>query len=92
VLHVLRRGYWAQNEPGERYAVPVIDYSAYVDRIRAGAKYEPLGLLPFEEAGGHAVVPSQDLRALWRATLDLDEFHASSMIRRKAYVDDGRVA
>jgi len=43
VLHVVRRGYSAQDEPGERYDVYVIDYGAYVDLIHT--KYEPLGLL-----------------------------------------------
>ena len=33
VLHVVRRGYSAQDEPGERYDVYVIDYGAYVDLI-----------------------------------------------------------
>jgi hypothetical protein len=41
-------------------------------------KYEPLGVLPFAEGGGYTDVPSEDLRALRRAILDLDEFHASA--------------
>jgi hypothetical protein len=76
VLHVVRRGYSAQDEPGERYDVYVIDYGAYVDLIHT--KYEPLGVLPFAEDGGYTDVPSEDLRALRRAILDLDEFHASA--------------
>jgi hypothetical protein len=76
VLHVVRRGYSAQDEPGERYDVYVIDYGAYVDLIHT--KFEPLGVLAFDEDGGYTEVPSQDLRALRRAILDLDEFHALS--------------
>jgi hypothetical protein len=76
VLHVVRRGYSAQDEPGERYDVYVIDYGAYVDLIHT--KYEPLGVLPFSDDGGYTDVPSEDLRALRRAILDLDEFHASA--------------
>ena len=40
VLHLVRRGYSAQDEPGERYDVWVIDYGAYVDLIHT--KSEPL--------------------------------------------------
>jgi hypothetical protein len=76
VLHVVRRGYSAQDEPGERYDVYVIDYGAYVDLIHT--KYEPLGVLPFAEDGAYTDVPAEDLRALRRAILDLDEFHASA--------------
>jgi hypothetical protein len=75
-LHVVRRGYSAPHEPGERYDVYVIDYGAYVDLIHT--KFEPLGVLAVDEDGGYADVPSQDLRALRRAILDLDEFHALS--------------
>lgn len=76
VLHVVRRGYSAQDEPGERYDVYVIDYGAYVDLIHT--KYAPLGLLPFTGDGGYTDVPPEDLRALRRAILDLQEFDASA--------------
>jgi len=76
VLHVVRKGYSAQDEPGERYDVYVIDYGAYVDLIRT--KSEPLGTLSLEEAdddaSGYVEVPTQDLRAIRRSILDLDEF------------------
>lgn len=76
VLHVVRRGYSAQDEPGERYDVYVIDYGAYVDLIHT--KNEPLGTLPLDGLdggdGGYVDVPTQDLRAIRRAVLDLDEF------------------
>ncbi|MFG3576411.1 ORC-CDC6 family AAA ATPase [Micromonospora chersina] len=73
VLHLVRRGYSAQDEPGERYDVYVIDYGAYVDLIHT--KYEPLGVLPVEDAdAGYVEVPTQDLRAIRRAILDLAEF------------------
>jgi hypothetical protein len=79
VLHVVRRGYSAQDEPGERYDVWVVDYGAYVDLMHTS--YEPQGLLP---NGGHGGapgestawedVPTQDLRAVRRAILDLDAY------------------
>ncbi|QKW31192.1 ATP-binding protein [Streptomyces seoulensis] len=85
VLHVVKRGYSAQDEPGERYDVYVIDYGAYVDLIHT--RYEPLGVLPiFEDDTEEATemyvdVPTQDLRALRRAVLDFDEFSAVQQMR-----------
>jgi hypothetical protein len=83
VLHVVRRGYSAQDQPGERYDVWLIDYGAYVDLLQT--KYAPEGFLAFEDmdSGTESAtyvdvdVPSQDLRAIRRAILDLDEFHRS---------------
>jgi hypothetical protein len=71
VLHLVRRGYSAQDAPGERYDVWVIDYGAYVDLIHT--KSAPGGLLP-DDRGGYVSVPTQDLRAIRRAILNLDEF------------------
>ncbi|MCA2234536.1 ORC-CDC6 family AAA ATPase [Mycobacterium intracellulare] len=80
VLHLVRRGYSAQDEPGERYDVYVIDYGAYVDLINT--QNAPRGLLAVDldgddiddSDGGWVEVPEQDLRALRRAVLNLDEF------------------
>jgi hypothetical protein len=75
VLHLVRRGYSAQEEPGERYDVYVIDYGAYVDLIHT--QYAPQGILPRGtdvDGGGFVDVPTQDLRAIRRAVLDLDAF------------------
>lgn len=75
VLHLVRRGYSAQDQPGERYDVFSIDYGAYVDLIQT--KYEPQGLLATESEGEYVDVPSQDLRAIRRSILDLDAFTAT---------------
>ena len=72
VLHLVRRGYSAQDQPGERYDVFSIDYGAYVDLIQT--KYEPQGLLAAENEGEFVEVPTQDLRAIRRSILDLDAF------------------
>jgi hypothetical protein len=85
VLHVVRKGYSAQDEPGERYDVYVIDYGAYVDLIHT--KSEPIGTLPFDDdgddsdGGGYVEVPTQDLRAIRRSILDLDEFERTHPAR-----------
>ncbi|OBK83204.1 hypothetical protein A5649_06855 [Mycolicibacter heraklionensis] len=80
VLHLVRKGYSAQDEPGERYDVYVIDYGAYVDLINT--QNAPQGVLPVDldagdvddSDGGWVEVPGQDLRALRRAILDIEEF------------------
>lgn len=80
VLHVVRKGYSAQDQPGERYDVYVIDYGAYVDLIHTQSA--PLGTLPLGEEnieatpgeGDYVEVPTQDLRAIRRAVLDLEGF------------------
>lgn len=77
VLHLVRRGYSAQDEPGERYDVWVIDFGAYVDLIHT--KYEPAQLLALEgepSSAAEVEVPVQDLRAIRRAVLDLGAFEA----------------
>lgn len=81
VLHIVRRGYSAQDDPGERYEVWVIDYGAYVDLLSTQAA--PEGALPFEDDDGiqryaEVDVPLQDLRAIRRAVLDPDEFYANT--------------
>lgn len=83
VLHVVRRGYSAQDEPGERYDVWVIDYGAYVDLIHT--KNEPQPLLFLLDADDDALpdVPTQDLRAIRRAILDLNEFETSGIAHAK---------
>lgn len=82
VLHVIRRGYSAQDRPGERFDVWSIDYGAYVDLIRT--KNAPEGMLAFEDEEGSTKfadihVPEQDLRAIRRAVLDLDEFRSQNI-------------
>ncbi|WP_329218931.1 hypothetical protein [Streptomyces microflavus] len=83
VLHVVRRGYSAQDEPGERYDVYVIDYGAYVDLMQT--RYAPQGVLPIggedNEEPEFVDVPTQDLRAIRRAVLDIDTFLGSRYAR-----------
>ncbi|MDX3776791.1 ORC-CDC6 family AAA ATPase [Streptomyces europaeiscabiei] len=83
VLHVVRRGYSAQDEPGERYDVYVIDYGAYVDLMQT--RYAPQGVLPVgdldDDEPQFVDVPTQDLRAIRRAVLDIDAFLGSRYSR-----------
>lgn len=80
VLHILRRGYSAQDQPGERFDIWDIDYGAYVDLIQTQSA--PLGALPVgdgEESESYVDidVPMQDHRAIRRAILDLQLFYAA---------------
>ena len=74
VLHVVRRGYSAQDDPGERYDVWSIDYGAYVDLLKT--RFSPIGALAVGVDDHVGVdVPRQDLRAIRRAILDLKDFY-----------------
>jgi hypothetical protein len=83
VLHLVRRGYSAQDAPGERYDVYLIDFGAYVDTINTQAAPQELHLMDADaadhpqdvDASGSVDVPVQDLRALRRAILDLEAFY-----------------
>jgi hypothetical protein len=72
VIHISRRGYSAQDQPGSRYDVFSIDYGAYVDLINTQAA--PAGNLPTDEDGGYVEVPTPDLRTVRRAILHLQDF------------------
>ncbi len=84
MLHLVRRGYSAQDAPGERYDVYVIDFGAYVDLINTQNAPRVMLALDIDQSdlddsdGGWVEVPEQDLRALRRAILDLDEFLGSN--------------
>lgn len=86
VLHVVRRGYSAQDEPGKRYDVWAIDYGAYVDLIQTKSAPDVNALFDLvdstdslgERRAGQTEVPAQDLRAIRRAILDLSPFYAQS--------------
>lgn len=92
VLHLVRHGYSAKDIPGERYDVWMIDYGSYVDLLQT--KYAPMAFLQFgdedrdsEELVLDMVVPTQDLRPMRRAILDLDVFYAWYKSRRAGQSD-----
>ena len=85
VLHLIRHGYSAQDQAGDRYDVWLIDYGAYVDLLQT--KYAPQTFLRFDEDEDEEwildiKVPHQDLRPIRRAILNLDLFKARPGIRR----------
>jgi hypothetical protein len=73
VLHVIKKGISARDQPGVRYDAYKIDYGAYVELI--ATDHAPKGLLALDEAGeGFVEVPPDDYRAIRRAILDIAEF------------------
>jgi hypothetical protein len=75
VLHVIKRGVSAHDQPGVRFNVYALDYGCYVDLITTA--YEPQGLLPGMSSDGEEGfldVPPDDYRLIRRAILDLGEF------------------
>ncbi len=75
VLHVLRKGVSAKDEPGKRYQVYGIDYGCYVDLINTAKA--PQGVLDLGESGPDIceTVPKTDLRSIRRCILNLPEFY-----------------
>lgn len=76
VLHIVKRGYSAQDRPGIRFDMWTIDYGAYVDLI--GTKNEPRKLLGDDAPGQDTdvSVPILDRRKVRRSILDLDKFYS----------------
>lgn len=74
VLHVLRRGMSAKDDPGRRFTVYGIDYGCYVDLINTVKA--PRGVLDLgEEVADFSIkVPETDFRSIRRCVLNLNEF------------------
>lgn len=75
LLHIIKRGWSHQDNPGERYDVVQIDYGCYVHLL--GTTAAPQSLLggddeeEFLAVMGEVEVPDEDYRAIRRAILDL---------------------
>lgn len=77
IMHIARRSYSTKEEPGVRYKVWKLDYGCYVDLINTSKA--PTGFLTenVDVIEDSFAVPEDDLRAIRRAVLHLDEFEAS---------------
>ncbi|CAM5787448.1 hypothetical protein ACFOHU_07890 [Ottowia pentelensis] len=75
VLHVLRKGISAKDQPGQRYNVYGIDYGCYVDLISTARA--PQGVLDLGDVTTEysLTVPHTDLRSIRRCILELPEFY-----------------
>lgn len=81
VLHVLRKGMSAKDQPGKRFVVYGIDYGCYVDLIStARAPQGVLDIGDFNSSEYSITVPHTDLRSIRRCILDLPEFYASTSV------------
>lgn len=78
VLHLLRKGLSAQDEPGKRYNVYAIDYGCYVDLINTARFPDALLDLGIERQDFTNVVPATDFRSVRRCVLDLESFYAAT--------------
>jgi hypothetical protein len=75
VLHLIRRGISARDQPGVRFNGWSLDYGCYVDLI--STVKAPQGLFEVKESDDDASfveVPSDDYRSIRRAILDLEKF------------------
>jgi hypothetical protein len=74
LIHIARRSYSAQDEPGVRYRVWKVDFGCYVDLINTARNPEGLGDGVRLADGGDIEVPGDDYRTVRRAILDLNAF------------------
>lgn len=81
MLHIARRSYSAQDDPGTRYRVWKVDYGCYVDLMNTVKS--PTGFITEGievDAAGDFAVPEDDFRAVRRAILDMGEFNKEASI------------
>ncbi len=74
VLHVVRRGIAARDQPGVRFDAFALDYGCYVELL--ATQRAPKGLMQVETEGGEEYidVPADDYRSIRQAILTLDDF------------------
>jgi hypothetical protein len=91
ILHIIKRGYSAQDEPGVRYDVFQIDYGCYVDLVATGTR-APQGLFEIETADGtqFVEVPADDYRSIRRAILHINDFEQRSRTLFRVAADAGQ--
>ncbi len=79
VLHVVRKGISAKDQPGRRYNVYGIDYGCYVDLVSTARA--PQGMLDLGDAAADYVstVPHTDLRSIRRCILSMPEFYGAAV-------------
>ena len=80
VLHVVRRGVASKDNPGVRYNIYGLDYGCYADLINTSN--QPKGLL-VDDDGKYLNVPTDDLRSIRRAILDLEAFDKTQASRQR---------
>lgn len=77
ILHIAKRSYSAKEEPGVRYKVWKIDYGCYADFINTSKA--PTGFLfEGEDIEQDSYIPEDDLRAVRRAVLNLQDFYEAN--------------
>lgn len=77
LLHIARRSYSAQDQPGIRYRVWKVDFGCYVDLINTAKNPDGfLGDGVEVSDGGDIEVPEDDYRAVRRAILNIQTFQS----------------
>jgi hypothetical protein len=81
VLHVLRKGMSAQDQPGKRFHVYGIDYGCYVDLINTNKAPKGVLDLGMESTQISVNVPKTDFRSIRRCVLDLADFYKQPSLK-----------
>ena len=77
VLHILKQGMSAQDQPGKRFNVYSLDYGCYVDLINTHRA--PKGFFGIDDENGSESisVPQTDFRSIRRSILDIGKFRSA---------------
>lgn len=79
VLHIVKHGVSAHDQPGVRYDVYSIDYGCYVDLVNTAKAPKGLFQEGCDEDCEFVDVPVNDYRSIRRAILDIDKFERESI-------------
>lgn len=80
VLHVIKHGISAHDQPGVRFNVYAIDYGCYVDLINTTRAPQGLFEVDTDEGAAMIEVPANDYRSIRRAILNIEDITAISTI------------
>jgi hypothetical protein len=78
VLHIIKQGVSAQDEPGVRFNVFALDYGCYVDLANTARAPKGLFEVDSEQGAEFIEVPLTDFRSIRRSILNLDNFYAAN--------------
>lgn len=83
ILHIAKKSYSTKSEPGVRYKVWKLDYGCYVDLMNTSRAPTAYIFEGSEYAvDGNITVPDDDLRAIRRAVLNIDDFNEKKITAR----------
>ncbi|MFO0675780.1 MAG: hypothetical protein U0169_04560 [Polyangiaceae bacterium] len=82
VLHVVKKGVSAKDQPGVRFDAYALDYGCYVELVSTAKEPKGLFQVENEDASAFVEVPADDYRSIRNAVLDLEAFERRAPVDR----------